>query len=265
MIPTGQVSLAHTFDPAKDEVRDWIAEPKLDGVRCILYQGYAVTRAGKPIPSVSDLARHFAQLPFALDGELLLPGATFEQTVGEVRQKQRVSDRLVFHAFDVIPTGEDASTPFLERRRALVQALVQFPHARATMTPWEPCVDALQACERYVAMGFEGVMLKDPGAPYTPGRSRAVLKMKPWFDTNATVAAAIAGEGKHAGRLGALVVDTDEGVRCKVGTGFSDCERQALWDNRDGLVGSVVEICYQERTERGALRFPTFRRIRSDL
>lgn len=266
MIPTGEVSLAHVYDPAKDEVRDWIAEPKLDGVRCVLFQGYACTRTAKPIPSVSDLAAWFAGLPFALDGELMLPGAAFEQTVGEVRQTKRLSSDLVFHAFDLIPSRDcDAEMPFVERRALLVQSLTTLRHTRATVTPWTSCEDALATCEAYTMQGFEGVMFKNPLAPYTPGRSRSVLKMKPWFDTNAIVIEALPGEGKHAGRLGALVVQTEAGIQCKVGTGFSDGERAALWANRDALKGSIVEICYQELTKRGALRFPTFRRIRGDL
>lgn len=269
MIPSGEVALAHVFDPSKDDVEQWIAEPKLDGVRCILFQGYALTRTGKPIPSVSDLARHFAPLPWALDGELLLPGADFEGTVGRVRQTRELAEELVFHVFDAIPAcDEDRAATFLQRRAGLAAAGVT-RHPRVKLTPME-AVSAFTngahgACDHFTKLGFEGVMLKNPDAPYTPGRSRAVLKLKPWFDTNATVLEAIAGEGKHAGRLGALVIRTEGGIVCKVGTGFSDAERVALWANRDALPGTIVEICYQELTKRGALRFPTFRRVRGDL
>lgn len=266
IIPGGQVSLAHVYRPDKDQVDGWIVEPKLDGVRCVMFGGCAVTRENKPIPSVSDIARHFAALPFALDGELMLPGAKFEQTVGEVRQQQRISESLVYHVFDIIPPPGDEPTPFIKRRMwALRGTTGTWEHPRVTRTPFEVVRNPVEDIKHYIAAGYEGIMLKDPAAPYMHGRSRSVLKMKPWLDTTATIIEALPGEGKHEGRLGALILETEGGVRCKVGTGFSDAERVALWAHREHLAGSVVEIIYQELTSRGALRFPTFRRIRGDL
>jgi DNA ligase-1 len=67
------------------------------------------------------------------------------------------------------------------------------------------------------------------------------------------------GEGRHKGRVGALWVKLSTGVKCKVGTGLKDRDR----DNPPPK-GSVITVKYQELTEDGALRFPVFAGVRTD-
>ncbi len=109
------------------------------------------------------------------------------------------------------------------------------------------------------ALGGEGLMLRQPGSKYEHGRSATLLKVKTFHDADAKVIGHEPGRGKHKGRLGALLVELANGTRFAVGTGFSDAERAA-----PPLVGSIITFRYQELSEAGVPRFPSFVRVRSD-
>lgn len=110
------------------------------------------------------------------------------------------------------------------------------------------------------AQGGEGLMLRQPGTFYEVGRSSTLLKVKSFFDREAIVVAHQPGSGKHKGRLGALLVALPDGTQFSVGTGFSDAER------RDPPpVGSVITFRYQELSDGGVPRFPSYVDIRTDL
>ena len=107
-----------------------------------------------------------------------------------------------------------------------------------------------------VQAGGEGLMLHRADAPYLTGRNAALLKLKPQHDAEARVVGHIAGKGKYAGMLGALRVETPEGKRFKLGTGFSDVQRQ-----QPPAIGSVVTYTYRDRTPKGLPRFASFLRV----
>ena len=67
------------------------------------------------------------------------------------------------------------------------------------------------------------------------------------------------GAGRHKGRLGALLVELPDGTRFSVGTGFSDAERGA-----PPPVGSVITFRYQELSDGGVPRFPSYVGVRGD-
>lgn len=100
-------------------------------------------------------------------------------------------------------------------------------------------------------------MLHRADAAWQTGRSDVLLKMKPQHDTEAVVVAHVPGKGKYEGMLGALVVETPEGRRFRLGTGFSDAQRKA-----PPPVGSTVTYRYRDVTANGVPRFASFLRVR---
>ena len=102
-------------------------------------------------------------------------------------------------------------------------------------------------------------MLRQPGSAYEVGRSATLLKVKTFRDAEATVVGHQPGAGKHKGRLGALLVRLADGTEFAVGTGFTDKERSA-----PPPVGSVITFRYQELSDAGVPRFPSYVGVRID-
>jgi len=115
----------------------------------------------------------------------------------------------------------------------------------------------------FVNSGFEGAMIKYVDAPYKFGRGFEVMKMKVFHDMDLPIEALLEGTGKHTGKLGSVQV-LFNGVEVQIGSGFSDDLRETIWNDPDSFVGRVIEIRYQEVTQDGSLRFPTFVCFRND-
>ncbi len=99
-------------------------------------------------------------------------------------------------------------------------------------------------------------MLHRGGASYHPGRSGALLKLKPWRDAEAVVIDQVPGKGRLAGMMGSLLVETTDGRRFRLGTGFSDAQRR-----EPPPAGTTVTYRYQGFTDEGIPRFASFLRI----
>ena len=72
----------------------------------------------------------------------------------------------------------------------------------------------------------EGVMLKDPNSKYEGKRSNALLKVKRFEDTEATVIGHLQGTGRCKGMMGAIQVREKDGTTFKIGSGFNDTQRR---------------------------------------
>ncbi|MCX7217465.1 MAG: DNA ligase, partial [Burkholderiales bacterium] len=107
-----------------------------------------------------------------------------------------------------------------------------------------------------VQAGGEGLMLHRADALWQSGRSAVLLKLKPQFDAEAVVLAHEAGKGKYQGMLGALLVQTENGQRLRLGTGFSDAQR------RDPpAIGSTISYRYRGFSNSGLPKFASYLRL----
>jgi DNA ligase-1 len=102
-------------------------------------------------------------------------------------------------------------------------------------------------------------MLHVADAPYCPGRSEALLKLKPYLDAEAVVVGHRAGTGKYRGLVGALQVESAQGRRFFVGSGLSDAMRR-----EPPAIGTKVTYRYRELTSGGLPRFATYLRLHDD-
>ena len=251
--------LAEVLRGEVDVTRYWVSE-KLDGARA-LWDGHSLRfRSGRP---VNAPAWFVAGLPAeALDGELWIARGRFEALSGIVRRRQpRDEDwrQVKFMVFE-LPDGAGSFSERIDRLRAIVE--------RADV-PWLQAVEQFRVADRaalqakldeVVAGGGEGLMLHRADAPYLTGRSDALLKLKPLLDAEATVIAHLPGRGRLEGMMGALLVETAQGVRFQLGTGFSDALR------RDPPpVGSQVTFLYRDLTRDGVPRFASYLRRRENF
>jgi ATP-dependent DNA ligase len=60
--------------------------------------------------------------------------------------------------------------------------------------------------------------------------------------------------------MGHVVVENN-GRLVRVGGGFTDEQRASIWDKRDTVIGSWLEVSFQNMTPEGSFRHP---RIRGD-
>jgi DNA ligase-1 len=189
-----------------------------------------------------------------LDGELWLGRKAFQQCVSIVRRQDK-SDHwqsIRFLAFDLPAVGG----PFEERMDQLRDLLSSSRPPFAEMHQHQRCrsLGHLRVeLAKVEALGGEGLMLRQPESKYEVGRSTTLLKVKTFHDAEARVIEHLPGAGRHKGRLGALAVELPDGTTFSVGTGFSDAQRQT-----PPAIGSLITFRYQELSDRGVPRFPSF-------
>ncbi|NCS65868.1 MAG: DNA ligase [Hydrogenophilales bacterium CG03_land_8_20_14_0_80_62_28] len=248
--------LAEVYRNAIDPAGYWVSE-KLDGVRAYWDGRKLYFRSGHPVPAPAWFTRDFPTTP--LDGELWLGRNTFERLSGIVRKAEPVDAewRQVRYMLFELPGAEGT---FTTRKDRLAQ------WAEHAGIPWLQAVEQFRVADQktllakldsVVAAGGEGLMLHRADAPYTAGRSDDLVKLKPYLDREAKVVAHLPGAGRNTGRLGALLVADDNGRSFRVGTGFSDAQREA-----PPPVGSTITYRYRGLTAKGLPRFPVFLRLR---
>ena len=245
--------LAEVYDDA-DPSGYWISE-KYDGMRAYWDGLQLLSRAGNPIAAPNWF---LAALPAeTLDGELWIDRGRFEQLTSTVRDSipdESAWKHVRYMVFDM-PRHQG---PF-SARLATLQTLIPDKGTIQLAPQWHANNQTalMRDLERIVTAGGEGLMLKRDAAPYQAGRSSDLLKLKPYQDAEAQVVAHIPGKGKHAGRLGALEVRRSDGVVFRIGTGFTDAQRETPVP-----VGSWVTYRFHGETTNGIPRFASFLRQR---
>lgn len=237
----------------------WVSE-KLDGIRAF-WDGKALwTRGGHPIAPPQWFTEGWPALPF--DAELWAGRGRFEEAVSTARQHQADDAawrRLRLMVFDLPEHGGVFSERYLASLRLLDQCAV--PWLQAIAQERVNTEAELQGRLRQVVQqGGEGLMLHHEGARYEGQRSSGLLKLKPVDDAEARVLAHVPGQGRHAGKVGALLVEMDEapaGRRFKLGSGLSD-----QWRASPPPVGAVVSFRHRGFTADGLPRHASFWRIR---
>jgi len=249
--------LAESWDNATDLTNWWMSE-KLDGVRAYWDGKQFLSRQGNLYHAPDRFIEGLPAVP--LDGELWIDRKKFQRTVSIVRRQDKSDlwNEVRFVVFD----APAASGGFEERLAYLQNALAKGAGKFARQHPQERCksLEALRMeLARIESLGGEGLMLRQPGSKYVAGRSTTLLKLKTFHDAEATVIGHQAGAGRHKGRMGALLVRLPEGTEFAIGTGFSDRERES-----PPGIGAVVTFRYQELSEAGVPRFPSWVGVRLD-
>jgi DNA ligase-1 len=257
--PEPAVTLAEVYAPGIDPTAYLVSE-KFDGVRAYWDGRRLITRGGLVINAPAWFTEGLPPRP--LDGELWMGRGTFARVSGTVRRHQ--PDPEAWHQVRYVLFDLPASdAPFAQRAEALEELVAASPNPRLKLAQQTRVADhaALQArLEQVVAEGGEGLMLHHRDAIYRPGRSDRLLKLKPYFEGEATVLEHLPGEGKYAGMLGSMLVEEPDGTRFRLGTGFTDAERAA-----PPPIGSEVSFKYHGRTKNGLPRFASFLRVADDL
>jgi len=260
----------------------WLIQPKYDGVfgmavmQADIKDCRMLTRTGEVVRScdhiVSELwHRHRPDVhgDYVMLGELWTNGVP-QPTISGWARKHTPAPNLGFVVNDVLPIGLEDFRPYSARLAAL-RAIF----GMSWSLPWTPGVYAVGTLTSlaHPGEGYDGVILRDPGAVYRVGLARngEIVKVKPTLTLDLQVVGINSGEGKHAGTMGALIVSY-RGVWTRVGTGFSDAERAewyARWKcgklfTRENGKMRIVEVEAMAVTDAGALREPRYKGERFD-
>jgi DNA ligase-1 len=294
IVPVFSCQLAHDSNNHESKVTGKkYLEVKLDGVRviAIVYPSGHVnlfSRNGKQLDNFPHIAKQLAeaapamQEPWVLDGEVM--SSSFQDLMKQVHRKSDVqSSDAVLHLFDWLPLKNFEQGGWDKTQKERSKALKLWHGFYSDKMPnvnvvghEEVDLSTAVGKARYkeinaaaIAGGYEGIMLKDPDAVYECKRSTAWLKLKPFIEVSLEITAVEEGTGKNVGRLGALVcsgVDDGREITVNVGSGFSDDQRMAFWEDRNSLPGQVVEVRADAITQNQdgtySLRFPRFLHFR---
>jgi len=240
---------------------DYLVSEKYDGVRGYWDGRQLLTRGGAVVYAPAWFTAGWPAQP--LDGELWAGRGKFSQAVSTVRQQTAEDGAWREMRFMVFDLPAHPGT-FAERNAALTPAIAEINQ------PWVAAVEqftvtdrtALQArLDKVIRAGGEGLMLHRMASFYRAERNDDLLKLKPYDDAEARVVGYLPGKGKFAGMLGALRVETADGLHFNLGAGLSDAERR-----NPPLVGSWVTYRYNGVNARtGIPRFARFLRVREEM
>jgi len=239
------------------------------------------------VPELDTALQNHVDPQYILDGELCVMNQDGQEdflgAVSLFKRKSKTTTRFVFHMFDCLTwpefTGQVQSPPLVERLRRLetvtlrvCQADPRFQVLPMTRLDRNNCDQQLAAAQQEAdAKGWEGVMARRD-APYAPGRSSDLLKIKKFMDAEFTVVGAqnttkntlVNGRMEPTCMLGSVLIKY-QGCDVWVGSGFSDAQRlewQVDASGKSPLEGQVITVKYflPSTNKKGtvSLQFPIF-------
>lgn len=255
----------------------YYVQPKYDGVRCKFHEGRPYSRSGKEFPNVAlreALVKTYADSPWRgldLDGEIMLwnPAtnwwAPFNSVQSWVMTKMSVMDAgtatmwryVIFDA--MLPR-----TVYHSRWQRIVGASEGHSYMNRFLlapTDWTAMALVEGVCNKYIALGYEGAVVRNPYGNYKNGRAtyaqHNIYKWVEWLRAEARVVGW--EELQHnldtstsridnmlaSDMLGALVVESEKFGRFNIGTGFTEAQRRSFWVERASLTGRVVTFKYR--------------------
>lgn len=297
-IPDGDLDLSHRLPYWKWPV--WV-EPKMNGLRALIVvrdgRGTAYSREAHALPNLQHFADHFAELQglkklpdFVVDGEAIAirrgerneswnaASSLFMTNPENMTEAQR-TDLLAcgyYIAFDYMTYEEfqdgGCDLPMRIRRRNLKSVMSGMDpqiHMRTIQHEIaESMAEVQQLYETLLRKGFEGAMIKYPGAPYQQIRTNNWLKVVPEETIDVEIIGVLPGDAgkRNEGTVGRLLVRDPHGFEWKVAN-FTDAARaelEALAADGD-LIGRVIEVKMKtQQQQTGKVLHPVYSRLRTD-
>jgi DNA ligase-1 len=272
---------------------------KLDGIRCMIQDGVALSRSLKPIRN-KHVQSVIGRKEFnGFDGELIVGEPTasdvYRNTTSHVMSENK-EFKFSFWIFDFLNNdiykNRKKEISFL--KQVILQKIIP-EHDHTLKMLGTKTINTMEELEKYevdcLEIGYEGVILRDPNTKYKHGRSTVkeggLIKVKRFNDSEARILGVEEqmknnnekkvnelGRGQRSshkenktpkGTLGALVVkDIYSGVQFNIGTGFTNTIRDQLWKYKDGLVGQAIKYKYFSIGVKDAPRHPVYLGMRDD-
>jgi len=272
-----------------------LVSPKLDGVRALigLRDGKITTysRSMIPIPNRSVQAALCNTMLHGMDGELVVGSPTHKNCMQITMSGVMTIDRKLDFQYYVFDRWD------VEANFSYRLSLCEFAnaHPNVIVLPHELVSSYEQLLEvesTYLAIGYEGIMLRGLSNLYKQGRStfreKGLLKVKRFNDSEAEILSfnplyhntnpekiSEIGLTKRSSELGGMVAadtlgslevrDIHTGIKFEIGTGFTEAQRLEIWKTRKKLFGSVIKYKHFTHGVKVKPRFPVFVGFRSKL
>lgn len=262
--------LAHKYSEKADKIR-WPAytQPKFDGHRCIGVvkdgKGSLWSRTRNAITGLPHIVKALESLgtDIVVDGELYVHSYhdRFEELTSFIRNATPKPGHEVmeYHVYDVVMEGS------FDTRHKFIQSLgLQLP-----LVPVETVVvtdeDSLMLeFDRFLALGYEGCMVRNFQGPYVNKRSSDLLKVKEFDSSEFRVVGIEEGRGKLAGHA-IFVCETDT-TQFRTKMKGDTSKLKEYFENPTSVIGRMLEVKYQGLTNKaGVPRFPVALRFRDDV
>ena len=264
--------LAATINTEKDIPKfPLLVTPKVDGVRALMVKGQLVSRTLKAIPNHKIRAILESLLPDGADGEIYC-GDLYTTT--STAMSFDGNGDFKFFWFD---WAYNVDAPY-SKRVSSIETYIEVKETDKCVIPLIPHaiydLEGLYAYEKQALdQGFEGIMLRTPNGRYKSGRSTIkeglMAKLKRFVDSEAIVIGteelihrAGLQNGEAGDTLGAIIARGKDGTELKIGTGYNADQRQALWINRDMIIGKIVKYKSSEKGSKNKPRSAVFLGIR---
>ena len=290
LVPTFDVMLAQKKEEDTPIDYPCIAEVKYDGQRTIAIVENGVVsyhgRSGKVSfqweglfdDELVMLAKDVGD-DIIVDSEVM--GDTFIETIN-AKSEDNVSakEKLKMYAFDVMTLTEwKTHNAFLcqeARSKQLEILLANTKFHKLVKSTSRVCNSAKELDDFYkkvTSEGGEGLIIKTMNGKYEWKRSKNWLKYKPVYTYDGVITGFYLGRpgSKYENTLGGVLIEGDDEnghhFKTAVGSGFSDEERDEIWQNQNSYMGKMIEVEAQELSKSGdeySLRFPVFKMWRDD-
>ena len=230
----------------------WVMSEKLDGIRGYWDGKQLLTRQGNIIYAPKWFTKNYP--PFPIDGELWSKRGDFDFISATIRDKvpdDKAWKKITHNIFEV-PNAKGDLFERLSKVKPYQSNIIKIiPQIK---------IKNKQHLKQFLKIienkGGEGVVVRDPKAPYINKRTNKALKVKSFYDTECKVIGYTKGKGKYKGMLGALICELPHKIVFKIGSGFTLKQR-----SNPPKIGNIVTFKYKEWTKNGKPRFPVFLRI----
>lgn len=243
-------------------------QPKLDGVRCIMYKDkskeggevHLMSRRGKEL-NIPHIKAYLEKNPhlLPLDGELYNHDSlSFQGIISAVKRLSKATDKIQIVVYDKPLKGYTNK----QRQMALNLHIYQLQMTKAPIRVLETYrCDNMADIEKYhkqfTSKGYEGSIIRNMDGQYEFGyRSNNLIKKKDFIDEEFPILDVQEASGRDAGT--AIFV-----LRAKNGHAFNarpqgskELRTQYLRD-RKKLIGKQCTVKYQELSDYGIPRFPS--------
>jgi DNA ligase-1 len=268
--------------------------PKLDGIRCLIKDGVALSRTLKLIPNkhIQEWANYYYADLEGMDGELIVGSPTSSTVYRDTNSFVMSYDKrgeFTFYHFDY---WDDTKRPY-ERR------VVDELEWKGNFQSYSPLdvqsVDNKQELLDYeevcLEQGYEGIIIRNPKGLYKYGRCTIkeanAFKLKRFEDDEAVIigweeeqhngnnaeinelgrtkrSTSLSGlSGKES--LGAFICKTRDGVEFKIGSGYDSADRKLFWKNKSDLLGCIVKYKHFPIGVKDKPRHPIFLGFRDPI